>query len=343
MSEDNEIKQFQLDLEKQYQDHLSKYAHSWSNERLPLYVDKANYNTNAPSYYDYLARMLNYMLGQLEYAVNRTLRRNIKFTDTFSIDFDKIGDWVDNGKCLPNNFDDVIDVSAVVNISEQTETIDFKYLKLKEFVVKNGSKIKPDGVWSPDYIDVLRQLDLEINDINKDIDNINNQINEINQAITNINNQITDIYNKIGDIVVPDYSIRVEKRIFNNDKGVGPGIITFEEDITDFDYLKIIYSELDSYSSTDVSVSRLQNIGSQKITTTGYSLRSTANMSLDTVNVKFINKRSIELSNYANLTTSITIAEPPTLDNMLGRVGVQKNDMSILIHDIFGVKYVKSN
>ena len=334
MEKEDELKQFQLDLEKQYQEHLSKYAHSWSSERLPLYVDKANYNTNAPSYYDYLARMLNYMLGQLEYAVNRTLRRNIKFTDTFSIDFSKIGDWVNNGKCLPNNFDDDIDISAVVNISEQTETIEFKYLKLKKFVIANGSKIKSDGVWSPDYIDVLKQLDNEIHDIN-------NELDTINQAITNINNQIIDIYNKINNIVIPDYSIRVEKNIFTSKTGVGPCDIHFEEDLNNFDYIKIIYSELESYSSSDISVSRLKAIGSQKITTTGYKLTDTANMSLDSVNVKWIDNHNINLSNFANLTTQIVFGL--TNQPMMGRVSTDPTSMTILIHDIFGVKYVNSS
>ena len=214
MEKEDELKQFQLDLEKQYQEHLSKYAHSWSSERLPLYVDKANYNTNAPSYYDYLARMLNYMLGQLEYAVNRTLRRNIKFTDTFSIDFSKIGDWVNNGKCLPNNFDDVIDISAVVNISEQTETIEFNYLKLKEFVIANGSKIKSDGVWSPDYIDVLKQLDNEIHDINNELDDINHKIDIINQTLVSHQNQINDI-NTIINQMTDKYDNILQKIIDN--------------------------------------------------------------------------------------------------------------------------------
>ena len=239
MKKEDELKQSQLDLEKQYQEHLSKYAHSWSSERLPLYVDKANYNTNAPSYYDYLARMLNYMLGQLEYAVNRTLRRNIKFTDTKSIHFVKNGDWIDN-------YDDNIILQANAKISNEKN---------------NSLKILEDGLFCD-------------NNTNFDILPIEYKIGEKGDFLT-LNNCFDFIENnpifnkKIKIILLSDYilkeqiilenknyshiTISSENKEIISEKIDEPQIIK-EKGIKEFSYIPYFYAKNTSFPILDISL-----------------------------------------------------------------------------------------
>lgn len=155
----------------------------------PWYDDKADYNTNAKSYYDYLARF-NAFLREVVDAINRLLRRDIKFNDSKSIDFDKIGDWLDHGNC--DNYDDLIEVTAKVIISRATEKRTLKNTSKKEFTVPNGSKIVGDGLWSPDYIDLINSLDDSVGDIYKKISNMGDQIANLQNALQKIVNNLYD-------------------------------------------------------------------------------------------------------------------------------------------------------
>ena len=55
---------------------------------MPLYNDKGDYNTNAASYYDFLARPNYYwkLIGQM---INRLLRRDIVVEETPTITINK--------------------------------------------------------------------------------------------------------------------------------------------------------------------------------------------------------------------------------------------------------------
>ena len=172
----------------------------------PWYDNRADYNTNAKSYYDYLARW-NHYIKLMTDTINRLLDRDIEFLDTTSIDFTKIGDWIDNGACEPDNYDDVLKISAVVIISQLTETKNLINTAQKTFTVSNGSKIKNDGVWSPDYFPLLQAIDNklgdlqnQINQINQTLTNLQNQINQINNTLTNLQNQINTINNQLSEI-----------------------------------------------------------------------------------------------------------------------------------------------
>lgn len=152
---------------------------------VPWYEDTSDYNTNAKSYYDYLARF-NHLVGVMVRFINRLLNRNIEFHDTESIDFTKDGDWIDNGNCEPNHYNDIIKIKADVITSNQTEQITLNKITGSPFLVPNGTVVKNDGVWSPDYRNAL-------NAINKDIGDLKNGLQKIldnlysSGAITNNN------------------------------------------------------------------------------------------------------------------------------------------------------------
>lgn len=159
---------------------------------LPWYDEYSDYNTNAKSYYDYLARWNKAMAVYYEF-INRLLRRNLEVEDTDSISFSKIGDWIDNGECEPDNFDDIIKLLARVRISTQTETREMENLKTKNFNISNGTKVKNDGVWSPDYLPILKAIDSEIGDLWEENNNLKDALQKIvdnlfkSGAITNNN------------------------------------------------------------------------------------------------------------------------------------------------------------
>lgn len=144
-------------------DSVFYYSYGW-NSKTPIYDDQADYNTNSKSYYDFLARWNKY-LKWLTMLVNRLMRRNISVKDTTTIDFTKEGDWLNNGNCRPNNYNDVITLSAKVIFSKKTKKDTFLTTEPKEQTIKNGSVEETDGVWSPDYGDVLHSLDNTINNI----------------------------------------------------------------------------------------------------------------------------------------------------------------------------------
>jgi|SRR5699024_10828332 len=162
----------------------------------PFYNDKADYNTNSSSYYDYLARW-NHVLSIIEDLINRLLRRNIKVEDTNSIEFLKDGDWIDNGECEPNNFDDIINLKANVKISSAIETKTLINTSIKNVTVPNGTKVKSDGVWSPDYIGMINELDKEIGKIKNDISTIVQDITNMKQDILNNKNAIQKIVDNL--------------------------------------------------------------------------------------------------------------------------------------------------
>lgn len=137
----------------------------------PHYDSKADYNTNALSYYDFLARFIRWK-NLVTKLVNRLLRRDVKTSDTPSITMKKDGDWISINECY-DNYNDVITLSADVNISKSvtnfTTVINGESTTI---AVPNGTKINTDGIWSPDYQAVLNRFVSEINNIYNNIEEI---------------------------------------------------------------------------------------------------------------------------------------------------------------------------
>lgn len=165
----------------------------------PWYDSNADYNTNAKSYYDYLGRF-NGEISSIIDMLNRAMRRNIEVVDTESIDLTKLGDWISEDDC--HNYSDVIKLQADIILSEQKLKYQFDLLKVKEYELKNVLKVLNDGVYAPDFTDVLKQISKEIDQIWKEIDvinahikNLGDEINNIKKELQTINNNITNIQN----------------------------------------------------------------------------------------------------------------------------------------------------
>lgn len=117
---------------------------------MPWYNDKADYNTNAPSYYDFLARP-NYYWKLIGKIINRLLRRDIVVKETPTITMNKLTSWQDEGE-------DNITLSADVHISKQITHEDEMNLDMP-----NAITALEDGIYVPSYLPLVKANYREIN------------------------------------------------------------------------------------------------------------------------------------------------------------------------------------
>ena len=152
----------------------------------PWYDDRKDYNTDAPSYYDYLAHR-NYNNRLVIELLNRVARRNITVTDTASVDMTKTNDWISEDAC--NHYHDVIDLRADVKLSKQTTSKKMGSKRITKEItqIPNATKIFDDGVYTPDYADFIDDL----YNISTDLDDkINKEIEDRKEEDKKLNNKI---------------------------------------------------------------------------------------------------------------------------------------------------------
>lgn len=189
------------------------YLFSLEGHWQPWYDDRRDYNTNAPTYYDYLSNF-NHLIKSITELLNRVARRNIEVEDTNCIDLTKINDWIDEGNAC-HSYHDVITLKADVILSTYQRALNFDG---KNYNLSNAISCLDSGLYASDYLPLIQTLadklnqtiadnndkfeDLQdqINQINQEITNIKNTIENIQGDITNIKNDITNINNRIDDL-----------------------------------------------------------------------------------------------------------------------------------------------
>lgn len=171
-----------------------KYPFSLEGHWQPWYDDRRDYNTNAPTYYDYLSNF-NHLIKSITELLNRVARRNINVEDTHCVDLTKIGDWIDEGgKC--HSYSDVITLKADVILSTYQKAITFDG---SEYTLANIISCLQTGLYSPDYMPLLNHLSAKLNqEINDRTqadkvldDKINKEIQDRKNADTELQKQIT--------------------------------------------------------------------------------------------------------------------------------------------------------
>ena len=178
----------------------------------PWYDDRRDYNTNAPSYYDYLAHQ-KFLSNEAIDLINRNARRNFYVTDTNSIDLTKKGDWVDNeNPCTSKDwqptqreryyYDDIVEIIA--NLKVSTQKVDVTIAGMTQ-TCPNVLRVLTDGAFVPDYTAFIADLRNRLSSAETEINRINNrsytqtETNTFKPAITgNINNGQT--LNFKGDV-----------------------------------------------------------------------------------------------------------------------------------------------
>ena len=138
----------------------------------PWYDDTKDYNTNAPSYYDYLANEINLEKVQTD-AINDLLVRDVDFKDSDEVHVDKLTDWHtdDNTDHAKITFK----AHVISSPSSTTQTIDGV-----DYVASNGIKVLHDGLYAPDYKKVLEKYST---DTNSKFTKVTNDINTINTKL----------------------------------------------------------------------------------------------------------------------------------------------------------------
>lgn len=122
----------------------------------PWYDDRRDYNTNAPTYYDYLAKQ-NKLTKEIVDVVNEELGRDVDFLDSDEIHVDKLTDWHDDDP----NHENKTTFKAHVIVSPKTLTY---RLDNVDYQASNALKVLDSGLYTPDFSQVISQQTARLNE-----------------------------------------------------------------------------------------------------------------------------------------------------------------------------------
>ena len=147
----------ELNSERDYRENSTKpHFHlpiSFEQHFQPWYDDRRDYNTNAPSYYDYLAHINHYSTILTDF-INELAKRKVLVKDTDSVNLEIVGDWL---KQLE------ITLTATVKLSLYSNKFIYEVTLgeiNKQFtsIRNNAIKILNDGLYSPDFSSYINNL-----------------------------------------------------------------------------------------------------------------------------------------------------------------------------------------
>lgn len=155
----------------------------------PWYDDDADYNTNAKSYYDFLARFIR-QLDTMIGLINKLLAQDIAVQDSNTAHLTKDGDWQNGEMCNGEwvNGDSIETLTAYVKISAQA---------------LNAIVAKDDGIWAKDFQSDIDNLYKKIDDLQTQINNIGGNVTKLMDALTKIlqNLQNSGAWTQTGDTI----------------------------------------------------------------------------------------------------------------------------------------------
>lgn len=206
------------------------WSTNWSleNHYQPWYDDRRDYNTNAPSYYDYLANTNRY-LDKLTWLTNRVARRNINVQSTNAIKYTKEYDWIDENKERGINWHDVINLKCELVLSKLVKRLQYQQLdgQYKDLESPNSLIIENDGLYNPDVTNYLLELNKDVRALNTKIDNLKADIlRAVDEKTKEFERRIDE---KINNIRVPEQNqqvneTKVNELIDNKLNGIKPKV-----------------------------------------------------------------------------------------------------------------------
>nr|DAX64972.1 MAG TPA: tail fiber protein [Caudoviricetes sp.] len=206
------------------------WSTNWSleNHYQPWYDDRRDYNTNAPSYYDYLANTNRY-LDKLTWLTNRVARRNINVQSTNAIRYTKEFDWIYEGKERGINWHDIINLKCELVLSKLVKRFQYQQLdgRYKDLEGPNSLVIENDGLYNPDVTNYLLELNKDVRALNTKIDNLKADIlRAVDEKTKEFERRIDE---KINNIRVPEQNqqvneTKVNELIDNKLNGIKPKV-----------------------------------------------------------------------------------------------------------------------
>lgn len=206
------------------------WSTNWSleNHYQPWYDDRRDYNTNAPSYYDYLANTNRY-LDKLTWLTNRVARRNINVQSTNAIQYTKEFDWIDENKERGINWHDVINLKCELVLSKLVKRLQYQQLdgQYKDLESPNSLIIENDGLFNPDVTNYILELNKDVRALNNKIDNLKADIlRAVDEKTKEFERRIDE---KINNIRVPEQNqqvneTKVNELIDNKLNGIKPKV-----------------------------------------------------------------------------------------------------------------------
>lgn len=197
---------------------------------LPSYNDLADYNTNAQSYYDYLAKFNKLLVLMVEY-INELMKRKVEVEDTDTVDMTRVKNWINCYKTCGNiekNYDTVLKADVIFS----KENVTYSTLRSGTQTLDNAT-YNLKGVFTPNFKKILDLFDNDINEnlkkILKNIEDIKNHYNEFLQFKSKTENDIKEINQKIDTI---NQTINQLKQWHNEN------LIKINKNITDIKELK---------------------------------------------------------------------------------------------------------
>ena len=141
----------------------TEYRDWWGDRRhfRPWYDDRADYNTNAKSYYDYLGRLNGEFEAIIE-AVNHLLTQDLDVKDSSTVTMTKEGEWL--------NDDAIETISAAVKLATDTN---------------NALQDAPDG-------------GLYVKDLQPEIDFLTVRVSALETALGVIDSKFIDLQNQLN-------------------------------------------------------------------------------------------------------------------------------------------------
>lgn len=155
----------------------------------PWYDDERDYNTNAPSYYDYLANSVNLEKVQSE-AINDLLVRDVDFLDSDEIHVDKLTDWHTDDPSHQNK----TSFKAHVITSPKNLTYTFDGV---DYVAPNSIKVLDSGLYSPDYSKIISNAQARLNEVSTIAKKADDKSLENAKSITALSNATNEKFNNV--------------------------------------------------------------------------------------------------------------------------------------------------
>lgn len=196
----------------------------------PWYDDRRDYNTNAPTYYDYLANINSIPASEVE-LINRVAKRNIKVADSQTVEMVKQGDWISEGDKGDNGQSSW---HYVVNLTSNVKIDDIRKPQIKfndkYYKCDNSIRILNYGIYVPEYLPIMNDMQADINMVGK---NHTDYVTYNDQQIFHLKQQLEDMQNKYTEMTTK-YAIletAVQKFVDNlnyNGNATTNNIETFE-------------------------------------------------------------------------------------------------------------------